>query len=360
MTSEVSAAGVDYPVVIAPNLLAELPRRFAARYPGSHVVVLTDNRVWDLYGEALVRGLAEQGIEADDIVVPEGETSKSLDVFSGIIEELHHHRFDQESILINLGGGMITDLGGFVAASYRKGVRAIHVPTTLFAQQEAAFSTRAGINTNWSKNFISSAASPDGVYCDTSSLKTLSRRDLTSGLAATLKIAIAYDNELFTMLERGAKTLLDGAAPQNIDGIVLRACQTRLVTSNHKGRELAVPFAHALEAGCRYGGVLHGEAIGWGLAIATLVAERRRLLDEYSAHRILRLLTMCELPPEVPRRVLTNAIDRMDLGESGEMILPTHIGGVTTARPSVADLHEALRSLRQQSISIDRDQQDAA
>lgn len=351
MMDRISAAGVDYTVVIAPNLLEELPARLAARYPGTHAVLLTDNRVWDLYGATLATGMSAEGIEVDDIVIPEGEASKSLDIYSGIIEELHHHRFDPESLLINLGGGVITDLGGFVAASYRDGVRSVHVPTTLIAQQEAAFSARAGINTHWSKNFIGSRNNPDAVYSDTTTLQTLSGRDIAAGLAGTIMIAVGSDANLFTMLEdsieAGAHSEATAQQAPGLHQLVLRASSTRLSEPEHRGKELGVPFAHALEEACRFCGLLHGEALAWGIAMATALSNHLRLIGDFTLERIFHLMAAYRLPPEVPRHVLKTAASRMDLGQSGEIVLPGDIGQVTVAqRPALDDVHAAIATVR--------------
>ena len=348
MTDQVSKSGIDYSVVIAPNLLAELPSRISTRYPDSHAVLLTDNRVWDLYGAKLADGLTRHGIEVDDIVIPEGEASKSLDTYSGIIEELHHHRFDEESLLINLGGGVITDIGGFVAASYRKGVRSILIPTTLFGQQEAAFGTRVGLNTDWSKNFIGSPSKPDAMYSDPAVLASLGRRDLASGLAATLKLGLTHDYELFAFLEKSVGRVLDDVNVDVLHRLVLRASSNQLSPNvPDKSRGLGVALAHALEATSRYGGILHGEALAWGMAVATAISGRRRLMKEKTVERVFALMAACELPPELPIHALRTAIDRMDLGRTGKMVLPVTIGTVTNAiSPSVSDVHSALDVVR--------------
>lgn len=346
---DISIEGREYSVVIAPHLLVELPRRFAVRFPNSHTVVLTDNRVWDLYGADLAEGLTANGIEVDDIVIPEGEASKSLDIFSGIIEELHHHRFDKESILVNLGGGMITDLGGFVASSYRGGVRMVHVPTTLLAQQDAVFGSRVGINTHWSKNFIGSVCRPEAIYTDTSVLRTLSHRDFCSGLAATLRIAIAHDEPLFRLLEEVAEAVVIKQNPEAIHQLVLRASQVRLSVPGQLGRDLGLPFAHALEAACRYGSVLHGEALAWGIAVATAISNRCELLDDVGLARMFRLMANCGQPPELPAHVLQMAVERIDLGATGELVVPVAIGKVDTYRPSVADVQDAVQMVQNDS-----------
>ncbi len=347
MTEQVSIPGIDYTVVIAPNLVLELPERLAKRYPQTHMVLLTDNRVWDLYGLELAQRFADCNIDIDDIVIPEGEASKSLEVYSAVIEELHHYRFDEESLLINLGGGMITDLGGFVASSYRQGVRSVSVPPTLFGQQEAAFGTHVGINTNWPKNFIGGERRPDAVYSDTAVLASLPRRDLASGLAATLKIAISHDLELFEFLESSVGRVLD---EQNVDvlhEIVLRASRTRLQSEQYQGGQLGVAFAHALEAGSRYSGVLHGEALAWGMALAVAISGMRQLMTLDMMDRVLHLMAACELPPELPKHALQRAIAAMDLGSSGQMVVPISIGRVTTAiKPSVADVYAAMELVR--------------
>jgi 3-dehydroquinate synthase len=347
MTKQVSLSGIDYSVVISPNLLQELPARFAKRYPDTHAVLLTDNRVWDLYGARLAEGLSGCGIEIDDIIIPEGEASKSLDVYSGILEELHHHRFDEDSVLINLGGGVITDIGGFVAASYRDGVRSVLVPTTLLCQQEAVFGTRVGINTDWSKNFIGSPSRPDAVYLDPSLLASLKRRDLAAGLAATLKIAMVHDAELFDLLEFNVVEILEQQNGAALHELVLRASRTRLNSEPYQGRDLGIAFAHALESTSRYTGILHGEAIGWGIAVATAVSGLRRLMKGDVVDRVFSLMAACELPPELPSHVLQGAVEAMDLGPSGRMMLPITVGNVTSAiRPSVNDVHAAIEMVR--------------
>lgn len=346
---DVSIKGRDYSVIIAPHLLGELPRRFAVRFPQSHTVILTDNRVWDLYGAELAEGLVANGVEVDDIVIPEGEASKSLDIFSGIVEELHHHRFDKESILVNLGGGMITDLGGFVASSYRGGVRMVHVPTTLLAQQDAVFGSRVGINTHWSKNFIGSVCRPQAIYTDTSALSSLSHRDLSAGLAATLRIGIAHDDALFGLLEELAESVVVKQNADAIHQLVVRASAVRLAVPGQIGRDLGLPFAHALEAACRYGSVLHGEALAWGIAVATAISNRCELIDDVGLARVFHLMANCGQPPELPSHVLEMAVERIDLGATGELVVPVAIGRVGTYRPSVADVQAAVQMVQNDS-----------
>ncbi len=363
MTDKKSVSGVDYSIVIAPGLLAELPVRLRNRYPGRHMVVLTDNRVWDLYGAGLADDLASLGLATDDIVVPEGESSKSLDTYSAILEELHHHRFDEDSLLINLGGGVIRDLGGFVAASYRQGVSTVHIPTTLLAQQEAAFGTRAGINTNWCKNSIGTTSRPDAVYVDSDVLQSLSRRDLACGLAASVRIAVCGSDRLFCFIEAALEQVLDESDAHVMHQLVLQASSVWLSCVDEPGRGLGLPFAHALEAACRFGGVLHGEALAWGLVMSTALARLQGLTDDLTVGRIFNLLAACGLPPHLPQHVAMAAIDHLDLGSDGAVALPVGIGRVVMApRPDVHAVYEALEWVQRHPAFADlrTDLRDAA
>ncbi len=201
---------------------------------------------------------------------------------------------------------------------------------------------------------IGTPSNPDVVYSDPAVLTNLRRRDLAAGLAATLKIGLAHDSVLFERLEQCCGEVLDESKPDTLHHLVRHASTSRLANIQHKGRDLGVPFAHALEATCRYSGVLHGEALAWGIALATGISANRRLMNEVMVERVLGLLVACEVIRELPAPLLRQAIDSMDLGQRGTMVLPVTIGTVTDAiKPSVADAYAALDMVRQHPAFCD-------
>lgn len=339
-----------YPVEIEAGLLDLLPERLQGLYPTARMVVLTDPRVLELYGTRLVERLRSLGLQADLVLLPEGEPSKSPDHYLALIEELRRVHFDRRALLINLGGGIITDVGGFVAATYMRGVAYVNVPTTLLAQLDAAIGGKVAVNMPWAKNFLGAFAHPRAVFCDPGVLSTLSTREISAGVAEALKVGIIGDPDLFELLETESRAIAQGQDARVLAEVVARASEGKIALlapdpyerNLRRVLNLGHTFGHALEVQTGFDQLLHGEAVAFGLAVATAVARGRGSCSRATLERIFRALHAYGLPSRVIQSDLFATCSRLEeirLVRGGVLnfVLPVEIGQVEI----VAEVSEA-------------------
>ncbi len=330
-----------YPVEIAAGLLDTLPARLAGMFPAARMVVLTDAAVLERYGTPLLDGLGLQGVEAAPLLLASGERSKSAEHYLRLIEQLHALGFDRRALLVNLGGGIITDTGGFVAATYLRGVAYVNVPTTLLAQLDAAIGGKVAVNMPWAKNFVGAFAHPRAVFTDPCVLRTLPPRELCAGVAEALKVAIIGDPDLFELLNTESEVVRRGKDAALLGEVVARASEAKIAMlapdpyerNLRRALNFGHTFGHALEVQTGYDRLLHGEAVGFGIAVATAVARRRGMCTRGTVERIFQALRTYGLPPCVPRSDLMATCGRLDAirlvrGRRLNFVLPTEIGRV--------------------------------
>src|SRR5438105_12923872 len=198
----------SYTISIGNQLVARLGQECKRLYLGQHCAVITDRNVAARYGEVAVESLKACGFEPTLITVPAGETAKSLKLVASCYDQLAKHRLDRKSLIVALGGGVVGDLAGFVAATYLRGISFVQVPTTLLAQVDSSVGGKVGINLKAGKNLVGSFHQPRFVSCDTQLLKTLPLKEFRSGLAEIIKYGIIYDASLFDQIERDMAKLL--------------------------------------------------------------------------------------------------------------------------------------------------------
>jgi 3-dehydroquinate synthase len=330
-----------YPVEIEAGLLETLPERLQGLYPAARMVILTDPRVLELYGSKLLERLQARGVQAEAVLLPEGEPSKSPDHYLSLIEELRRVHFDRRALLLNLGGGIITDVGGFVAATYMRGVAYVNVPTTLLAQLDAAIGGKVAVNMPWAKNFLGAFAHPRAVFCDPAVLGTLSAREISAGVAEALKVAIIGDPDLFELLETESGAVARGQDARILGEVVARASEGKIAMlapdpyerNLRRVLNLGHTFGHALEVQTGFNQLLHGEAVAFGLAVATAVARGRGSCSRTTMERIFRALHAYGLPPQVTQSDLFATCSRLEeirLVRGGVLnfVLPLEIGQV--------------------------------
>jgi 3-dehydroquinate synthase len=338
-----------YAVEIEAGLLNRLPERLQALYPTARMLILTDARVYELYGARLLEQLRKRGVQADVVMLPEGETFKAPEHYLTLIESLHRLRFDRRALLINLGGGIITDVGGFVAATYMRGVAYVNVPTTLLAQLDAAIGGKVAVNTPWAKNFLGAFAHPKAVFCDPAILRTLSRREICAGVAEAIKVAIIGDPDLFELLETESEVICAGQDARVLGEVVARAAEEKIALlapdpyerNLRRVLNLGHTFGHPLEVQTGYQQLLHGEAVGFGIAVATAIARGRGLCSRTTLDRIFATLRAYDLPPAVLKSDLIATCARFEeirLVRAGSLnfVLPQEIGKVEIV-PEVSD-----------------------
>ena len=339
----------SYPVEVGPGLLDRVPARLATMFPGSHLVMLTDPRVHELYGKRLLDGLRGVDRDATALFIGEGEPAKALDSHHRLIGELHRAHFDRRAVLVNVGGGVVLDTGGFVAASYMRGVAYVNVPTTLLAQHDAAVGGKVAVNTSFAKNFVGAFHHPRAVFSDPSTLTTLDDRHIAAGIAEAIKVAICGDEELFCLLESDVDAICRWRDARVLGEVVRRATRKKIEllapdpyeNDLRRALNLGHSFGHPLETELEYTGLLHGEAVGFGLAVAVEVSRARGVCPDAAAERILKLLVAYGLPPKVPRSRLQAACARMAeirlvRGRALHFVLPAGVARVEIV-PNVTD-----------------------
>jgi len=346
----------DYAIEVVEGGLDALPERLRGDFPGRRMALLTDSRVWGLHGRAFVDRMRAAGLAVEALIVPEGERSKTPERYLALVEELHRIRFDRRALLVNFGGGLVLDVGGFVAATYMRGIDYVNVPTTLLAQHDSAIGGKVAVNTAWGcKNFLGAFHHPRAVFCDPCVLRTLSARDLSAGVAEAIKVALCGEPALFRVLERDAAAIR--ARQPGVLAHVVRLAAAKKVAllapdpyeiDLRRVLNLGHTVGHALEAEHGYDGLLHGEAVAFGLAMATAVGLARGWCARVDAHRIFALLRAYDLPPRIPRERVHGALGRLGdirLVRANRLnfVIPTGIDAVTIE--AELDDAELLRAL---------------
>ncbi|NOT18442.1 MAG: 3-dehydroquinate synthase [Sulfuriferula sp.] len=347
-TLTVALGSRSYPIHIDTNLLNQ-PELIVAHLPQKRVAVVTNTTVAPLYLEKLTAGLVAQGVAVVPIILPDGEAYKTWETLNLIFDALLTNRCERKTTLIALGGGVIGDLTGYAAASYLRGVPFIQIPTTLLAQVDSSVGGKTGINHPLGKNMIGAFYQPQLVLADTSTLATLSARELSAGLAEVIKYGLIYDAEFFVWLEDNMAALraLDKAA---IAYAVHRSCEIKAEVVAQDEREAGIrallnlghTFGHAIESGMGYGNWLHGEAVAAGTVLAADVSQRMGLLKISQVERIRTLYRAAGLPDSAPDLGAEKYMDYMGLDKkvAGGRIHFVLLRGIGEAFVS-ADIPEA-------------------
>ncbi|MAX32978.1 MAG: 3-dehydroquinate synthase [Halomonadaceae bacterium] len=295
----------SYPIHIGPGLLgrADVITPYLA---GRQVMIVTNETIAPLYLEAFKRGLSED-LEVEEVVLPDGEHTKTLDSVSRIWDALLAVGFNRRCTLIALGGGVIGDMTGYAAACYQRGVAFIQVPTTLLSQVDSSVGGKTGVNHPRGKNMIGAFWQPKAVLIDTDTLSTLPARELSAGLAEGIKYGLIRDLEFLAWLEARMDALrgLDGEALREA---IYRSCaiKAEVVAADETEQgarallNLGHTFGHAIEAHQGYGAWLHGEAVGTGMLMAAELSQRLGWLTQDEVDRTAAVIAAAGLPPVAP------------------------------------------------------------
>ena len=306
-----SRAGA-YFVDIAPGVLASLAEDPLGTGITGRVAVVTDSNVRPLWGDRVRGMLAEAGLDPVLLEIPAGEGSKTLAHADALWTRLIQAGLGRGDTVLALGGGVVGDLAGFVAATYHRGLRLVHAPTTVLAQVDSSIGGKVAIDHRLGKNLIGAFHPPVRVLSDVSTLRTLPVRERWNGLAEVVKTALVLDGELFAELETALPALGDGRADdEGWAGVVARtaALKARLVSEDEleRGPRMLLNFGHtvghALEAATGHGPLTHGEAVVLGMRAAVAVSERLGRLGAEEARRVEAVLARFPRPPPVSRPV---------------------------------------------------------
>jgi 3-dehydroquinate synthase len=319
------------------------------------VVVVTDRHVRELHANQTAHSILDVGFDCDVLDVPPGEPSKSQAIAVYLWEQLTTLGFRRRDTIVALGGGVITDLAGFVAATYMRSVPYVNVPTTLVAQLDAAVGGKVAVNHERVKNLIGAFYHPRAVCVDPNVLITLPKQEIRYGLAEAIKVAIIGSPPLFRLIETHCEALLNCDLPI-LSQVVIEALRVKaeLISSDPYERELrrslnfGHTIGHALETEMAHQGITHGAAVSIGIAAATRIAVQKGICDPKTARRVVNLLIQVGLPTSAPDkdpRQVWESIRTITLIRGGgiHFVLPMRIGEVTiTEDISGADIPRCL------------------
>ena len=309
-------------------------------------VIISDQAVSSTHGKIVTRALQDSSIVIDHLIIPSGEASKSLDQSNRLWNEFARLKIDRETAILAVGGGVVGDLAGFVAATFSRGLQFWQVPTTLVAQVDSAIGGKTGVNLPAGKNLVGAFWQPRGVIADISTLTTLPDREYVSGLAEVVKYGMILDADFFHWLEKNV-TSVKNREKQSVANVVRRSAELKTFVVERDERETTGlraclnyghTFAHAFETATGYGTLLHGEAVSLGMMAAAVLACSMDRIDQLVVDRQHNLLEALGLP------VSTQALngieddellgimsrDKKSIGGKLRFILPSMIGKVET------------------------------
>jgi len=295
----------SYSIRIGSHLLDRVGQEARSLGLGRRCALITDDRVGPLYAARVEQSLAQAGFESTTMTVSAGEKSKRLEIVARGYAQLARHRLERKSFVVALGGGVVGDLAGFIAATYLRGLGFVQLPTSLLAQVDSSVGGKVGVNLPAGKNLVGAFHQPRLVLCDQDVFATLPRREFSAGLAEVIKYGIIYDAGFFRRLERDLDNLLalDAAT---LAAVVARCCAIKAEVVGQDETETGLrailnfghTIGHAFEAVARYGRYLHGEAIAIGQVAAARLSQQRSGLSESDVRRIQVLLERAGLPTE--------------------------------------------------------------
>ena len=346
---EVTTSTATCPIHIGAGALARLPSVVQA-LPGavSTIVVVTSPAIERLWAHAVVAPLQQAGYPVHVLRIPAGEGEKRLSTLETLCEQMAVLGADRDTLLIALGGGVLGDITGFLAAIYMRGLRVVQLPTTLLAQVDSSVGGKTGVNLAAGKNLVGSFHPPVAVIADIDTLATLPPRELRAGLQESVKSAIIRDASLFDFLESQADRVLAGdpSALAHVVEASVRIKAAVVAADEFETGERAIlnfghTIGHAIEAATHYTALLHGEAIGWGMIAAVRLAQARRALAPTQAARIVALVHRYTALPAFQatagQLVALTARDKKKRSGVLKFVLPTGIGSVAL----VSDVTEA-------------------
>ncbi len=297
----------SYDILIGQGLIERAGAEIASRFPGLRAAVVTDATVAGLHLARFMRSLSEAGIQATEIVLPAGETTKSYTHLQEVVEKVIHARLERGDAVIAFGGGVIGDLSGFVAGIVRRGMQFIQVPTTLLAQVDSSVGGKTGINSPQGKNLVGVFHQPGFVLADTEVLDTLLPREFAAGYAEVAKYGLIDRPDFFEWLERKRAEIFEGG--QARAEAIAESCRAKAAVVAEDEREegrrallnLGHTFGHALEKAVRYDPerLVHGEGVSIGMAMAHRFSVRLGLCRGQDAERASAHLRAAGLPTRV-------------------------------------------------------------
>jgi 3-dehydroquinate synthase len=349
----------SYDVLVERGLLRSAETALRSLVPqGSRVFVLTAPPIRKHWTKPLRKSFNKAGREVEVLVLPDGERSKTLAQLEKLAEQMVKAGADRQSVLLGLGGGVVGDVGAFLASVFMRGVPVVQIPTTLLAQVDSAIGGKTGVNLKSGKNLLGTFHQPLAVLVDPNVLATLPEREYRSGLFEAMKYGVIRNPAIFELMEQHRDELLkrDGHLLETLIAECIRIKADVVSADEREGGERRIlnyghTVGHALEAETGYKKLLHGEAVGWGMIAASAIGESMGLTDRATAQRIVDLVHAYGPLPKVdvnPKKVFKRLLsDKKTVGGVPHFILAREIGKVEVVNTVKSKMvMEAVKDLR--------------
>jgi len=298
----------SYDIFIGPDVLTGAGGRIAPI--SKRALVVTNRRVYGLYGQKLAQGLDKAGVRWEALLLPDGERYKNMAAVERIHDRLVKGRYDRDTVIVAFGGGVTGDIAGFSAATYMRGIKLAQAPTTLLSQVDSSVGGKTGVNHPRGKNLIGAFYQPGVVLADISALKTLPDKEIRCGVAEVIKYGLIASAKFFKFLE-GAIEALTALEPGVTLKVVQRSCRIKadVVAEDEKesGKRAILNFGHtvghAIEAVTGYRRYRHGYAVAMGMMVASILSEMKGGLKAGDVEAITSLISRAGLPVAIPKSI---------------------------------------------------------
>ena len=353
-TVKVNLGERSYKIHISAGVLERLDGMLREYSDVTKVIIITDKNVERFYGAIVTKGLHSYKPEVTIISIDPGERQKSLSTAEYLYNRLFEHEVDRRSLIIALGGGVVGDLAGYVAATYMRGIAYVQVPTTLVAQVDSSMGGKVAVNHAKGKNLIGCFHQPKAVYIDPLALKTLPREEITEGLVEVIKYGVIRDASFFDYLDKHLPQILR-LEPKVLEEVIENCCRIKAWVVEKDEREetglrsilnYGHTLGHAIEAVGEYEGHRHGEAVAIGMMLATEIAIRLGITDEKTLEKQRQLLQRAGAPTYYRQdaEALFDFLYRDKKAVAGRLkfVLPVKIGKVTLKDVDIAVVKEVL------------------
>jgi 3-dehydroquinate synthase len=343
MVSEVKLS--DYTITVERGLMSTIGERVRKAAPAHRYAVITDSNVEPLYGDKVLKTFGNT--QVDLITIPAGESHKTRETWAEVTDRLITTGFGRDTTIVALGGGVVGDLAGFVAATFMRGVPFVQVPTTLLSMIDASVGGKTGVDTPAGKNLVGSFHQPAAVLADPQVLATLAFNELRGGFAEAIKHGVIADALYFGNIEKALPKLIsvDGVKSNDMLSLITRSIEIKADIVSQDEREHGLrkilnfghTVGHAVELLSGYT-LLHGEAIAIGMVVESRIAEQSGIAEAGTSQRIRDLLVKAELPTELPESMgaeeITVAMRTDKKAREGEVeyALPKRIGEMARSK----------------------------
>jgi 3-dehydroquinate synthase len=347
----------SYPIILERNISNSLPEILKKDFPKSRFALITNTTIASLYSNLI--GSWKKSIDLKIHEMPDGEEYKTIDTWKGILDFLIQSKFERSSVLIALGGGVVGDVAGFAASAFLRGIPFIQVPTTLLSMVDSSVGGKTAVDHPDGKNLIGAFYQPKKVFVDTRFIDTLPQKEFVSGYAELFKYGFIGGREMFDfvnqnnsrMLEKDPGTLLDGIK-RSIDIKAQVVTQDEFETKGVRALlNFGHTFAHSLERFYNFSGILHGEAVFWGMKCACELGKRIGTIaseDSSVYDNQIKRMPLPKLPSAPDPDTLYSMMFTDKKVESGKVkfIVPTALGtSIVKSNVSAGDVLETLRTV---------------